>query len=148
MNKYQTIIFCISFFLFFLSGCNKSADSTDSVAKKNDLIATGECKPVENKCEILGAGIKLNLQFKAAPSYQRLLPVILTSTDKALESVSITMIIGGEEMPAVQMKALSDKKRWEEQLMTFAKITKDNIKIRLVVSFKSEIHSVEFPIQY
>jgi hypothetical protein len=148
MNKYQTIIFCISFFLFFLSGCNKSAGSTDNAVKKNSLVSTGECKPVENKCRILGAGIKLNLQFKAAPSYQRLLPVILTSTDNALESVSITMIIGGKEMPAVQMKALNDKKRWEEQLMTFAKITKDNIKIRLVVSSKSELHSAEFPVQY
>ncbi len=147
MTKHQTIIYSTVFFLLLLSGCNKSTESTDTVAKHNDLTTTGQCKPVENKCEILGAKIKLKLQFKATPSYQRLLPVTLESFDTPLESAFITMIIDGEEMPAVKMTN-SKGKSWEAQLMTFAKIKKDNIKIRLLISHNKELHSATFPIQY
>jgi len=147
MTKYRTIIYSTVFFLLFLSGCNKSDNSSDSMAGHNSLTVTEQCKPVENKCEIVGANIKLKLQFKAAPSYQRLLPVTLESFDFSLESAFITMIIDGKEMPAIEMKR-SDNKSWEAQLMTFASIKKDNIKIRLLVSANKELYSAEFPIQY
>ncbi len=147
MTKYRTIIYSTVFFLLFLSGCNKSDNSSDSMAGHNSLTVTEQCKPVENKCEIVGANIKLKLQFKATPSYQRLLPVTLEAFDASLESASITMIIDGEEMPATKMKN-NGENGWEAQLMTFAKIKKDNIKIRLLVSANKELYSAEFLIQY
>ena len=147
MTKYRTIIYSSAFFLLFLGGCNKPNDSIGSNAKHSELTVTQQCKPVENKCEISGANIKLKLQFKATPSYQRLLPVTLEAFDAPLESASITMIIDGEEISATKMKN-NGENGWEAQLMTFAKIKKDNIKIRLLVSTNKELYSAEFPIQY
>ena len=147
MTKHPSILYSAVFSLLFLSGCNKSTDSTNDATKHNKLTVTEQCKPVENKCEIFGEKIKLKLQFKAAPSYQRLLPVILESFDSTLESAFITMIIDGEETPAIEMKS-SNAKKWEAQLMTFAKIKKDNIKIRLLISYNKKLYSAEFPILY
>ncbi len=144
MTQFITTITYTTFFLLLLIGCDKPASSS---VTPNDLIVTDQCRPVDNKCELLGAGIKLHLQFKATPSYQRLLPVILGSFDTTLKSVSISMIIDGKEMPAIEMKDIGGR-QWEAQLMTFAKITKDNIKIRLSVSHHTKLLTAVFPVRY
>lgn len=122
--------------------------SNDDITKDKKLVVTNECKPLNNQCEILGIGLKLNLQFKAPPSYQRLLPITLESEKNSLDDVSMSLLINGEEMPPVKMKQLGDKKHWEAQLLPFATVNKNNLKIRLVVSYKAALHFAEFPIVY
>lgn len=145
MTKLKTIILlCITFVT--LSACfNTSDDFAD--AKK--LIVNQPCLPVEGNCEILlKDNIKLRLQFKATPSYQRLLPVTLESTDASLENISILLLIDGKEMPSENMKVSEDKKYWEAQLLPFATVTKDNLKVRLILTYKDSRYFAEFPVIY
>jgi len=145
MTKIKSIIL-LSITLVTLSACfNKSDGYTD--AKR--LIVSQPCLPVENNCEILlDDNIKLRLQFKTPPSYQRLLPVAIESTEATLEDISILLLIDGKEMPSEKMKVSEDKKVWEAQLLPFATVTKDNLKIRLTVSYKATRYFAEFPVIY
>ena len=141
LNKFLFIILTIS----LLSGCGKGSDDLTS---QNTLSVNGVCKPVINQCEIVGENIRIKLQFKATPSYQRLLPTVVETPNTLIQNISITMIIDGKEMPALEMKK-SAVNQWETALMTFAKVTKDNIKIRLVVSYNNKRKdSAVFPITY
>ena len=51
-------------------------------------------------------------------------------------------------MPSEKMKVSEDEKFWEAQLLPFAKVTKDNLKVRLTVSYKSILHFAEFTVLY
>jgi len=121
--------------------------SDDKITKDKKLIVTNDCKPLSDQCEILGIGLKLNLNFKFAPSYQRLLPISLTSEKNSLDDVSLYLLINEEKTPPVKMVSIGgDKKNWETNMMPFSKVTKENLKIRLVVSYKASLHFSEFPI--
>ena len=122
-------------------------NTADKVTKDKKLVITNDCKPLSDQCEILGIGLKLNLSFKFFPSYQRLLPISLTSEKNSLDDVSISLLINGEETLPVKMVSIGgDKKNWETNMMPFSKVTKENLKIRLVVSYKASLHFAEFPI--
>lgn len=140
------IIALLSITLLTLSAC---FSTNDDLADAKKLIVSQPCLPVENNCEILlNNNIKLHLQFKAPPSYQRLLPITLKTTEATLENISISLRIDGKEMPSEKMRAREDKKVWEAQLLPFATVTKDNIKVRLTVSYKGILHFAEFPALY
>lgn len=140
------IVALLSITLLALSACFNTDDGPIGAKK---LIVNQPCLPVENNCEILlDDNTKLRLQFKAPPSYQRLLPITLESTNASLESISISLLIDGKEMPSEKMRVSEDKKYWEVQLLPFATVTKDNLKIRLTVSYKATLHFAEFPILY
>lgn len=151
MNKHKTVALFMAPFLAlggWILADIYGTGSSDDITKDKRLVVTQECKPLENQCEILGIGLKLNLQFKAAPSYQRLLPITLTSEKNSLDDVSMSLLIDGEEMPPVKMKQVGDKQHWEAQLMPFATVNKHNLKIRLVVSYKAALHFAEIPVLY
>lgn len=148
MNKHTlTIILAIMsltlggyFFADFYKGNNTvDADKT--------LLVTGNCLPVDDHCEILGTDMEMRLKFQAPPSYQRLLPIELSSKT-SLDDVSISLIIAGEETKPMKMKNTEDKKHWTSNLMPFAIVNSENMKIRLAVSYKSITHVAEFPIKY
>lgn len=140
------IIILFSITLITLSAC---FNNNDDLADAKQLIVNQPCLPVENDCEILlNDNVKLRLQFKAPPSYQRLLPITLESSETMLENISIMLLIDGQKMPSEKMKASEDKKHWEAQLLPFATVTKDNLKIRLTISYKASRYFAEFPIVY
>ena len=123
-----------------------SGSSVD-ITKDRKLVVSGSCKPLKKKCEILGVGLKLDLQFETKPSYQRLLPITLYSEKNSLDDVSMSLLIDGEEMtPVKMMKVDGDKKKWTVKLMPFATISNDNLRIRLAVSYKAALHFVEIPV--
>lgn len=142
MNKY---IPAIVFILAALSACDNSGQAPKNAKALN---ITERCKPLENKCELLAQGLNLQLQFKVAPSYQRLLPITLESKEKGLEKATIVLIIGDKEMPPILMEKAADNKHWSAQLMPFAAVSKDNLKLRLTISSQSEIFYAEFPVHY
>lgn len=122
-------------------------NTNDKITKDKKLVVTNVCKPLNDQCEILGIGLKLNLNFKLAPSYQRLLPVSLTSEKNSLDDVSMSLLINEEETPPVKMVSMNgDKKKWKVQVMPFSTVTKNNLKIRLVVSYKASLYFAEFPV--
>ena len=139
----------LSIVLVALSAC---FDKSDDFANAKKLIISQPCRPLENSCEILLAksdgNIKLHLQFKAPPSYQRLLPITLESSEATFENISIQMLIGGKKMPSEKMKLSEDKKYWEAQLLPFATVTNNNLSFRLIVTYKSELYFAEFPVSY
>jgi hypothetical protein len=131
-----------------LSAC---FNTDDEMAGAKKLVVTQPCLPVDNNCEILLESldnVKLRLQFKAPPSYQRLLPVTLESTEASLENILITLLIDGDKMPAEEMKISGDKQYWEAQILPFATVTKDNLKVRLTISYKASRYFAEFPVSY
>jgi len=143
MNKIKIIIL-LSITLVTLNACFNKDDGLTNAKK---LMVSQPCLPVENNCEILlDDNVKLRLQFKAPPSYQRLLPVTLESNNATLENISILLLVDGKKMPAENMKMSEDKKYWEAQLLPFATVTKDNLKVRLTMSYKGSLYSAEFPI--
>jgi len=145
MNKIKIFtLFTIT--LIVLSACfNKNNDFADA----NKLIVNQPCMPVKNNCEILlDKNIKLHLKFMASPSYQRLLPVSLESRDAVMNNITITMIIDGKEMPSEKMLLSENKKIWEAQLLPFAAVTKDNVKLRLEVTYNNKLYVAEFPVTY
>jgi hypothetical protein len=144
MTAYQIIVISITT-VFLLVGCE---NPSNNAIKGKQLAVTTPCKPIENNCKIIGEGLKLNLQFKAPPSYQRLLPITVESMGDSLDELSISMIIDGKEMPAVKMDNMGDKKLWSAQLMTFAIVTKDNLSIRITMTHNAEIYFAEIPISY
>ena len=129
---------------YFLADMYKENDNED---KDKKLVVTDSCLPVEDRCEVLGIGMEMNLKFNAPPSYQRLLPIELTSKT-SLDDVAMSLIIAGEESKPVKMKDTGDKQHWTVDLMPFATVSPDNMKIRLAVSYKAAIHLAEFPIKY
>ena len=147
MNKHLALIIFIA---LAQMGCDKP---TDKPSNAKPLTVINSCKPLENKCEITGTGVSLKIAFKAEPSYQRLLPIVLESTN-ALEAVSMTLVIADKEMPAEKMKNIGgngeggDKKHWEVQQMPFAEVSKTNLKLRLTVLSNGETYFVELPIVY
>jgi hypothetical protein len=149
MTKHQTVAIFMAPLLalggYILAGIYTDSDD---ISKDKKLVLTGTCKPVQDQCEVLGIGLKLNLNFDAAPSYQRLLPITLTSEKNSLDDVSMSLMIDGKEMPPVKMIQGGDKKLWRANLMPFATVTKDNLTVRLAVSYKSALHFAEFPINY
>lgn len=151
MTKKPKISLLLSAFLIFcayiLNGCFNNNSSGNSVSGKQ-LVVTHQCKPLENQCEILGEGVKLYLQFKTQPSYQRLFPIALESKNNPLDSASMMLVIGGKEMPPVELKSSADKKYWRASLMPFAEVTKDNLVIHLSVSYETELYTAKFPIAY
>ena len=119
----------------------------NSITQDKKLVVTDRCKPLNNQCEILGIGLKLNLVFKAFPSYQRPLPIMLISEKNTLDDVSMSLLINNEEMSPTKMTPIKgDNKKWEVQLMPFSKIENNKLKMRLVVSYKAALHFVEFPV--
>lgn len=145
MTKIKIFIL-LSIALLTLSAC---FDTDDGLADAKKLIISRPCLPLENSCQILlDDNVKLQLQFKASPSYQRLLPVTLESNDTTLEDISILLLIDGKKMPAETMKMSEDKKHWEAQILPFATVTKDNLKIRLTLTYKGSLYSAEFPVKY
>ena len=149
MNKYKliTIFIILAIAGYFLSA-SFSSNFTKTSAIGEKLVVANVCKPLENKCEVSGKDLKLNIQFKARASYQRLLPITLNSSINSLDEVSMSLVIGDQEMPLEAMKSVGDKKHWEVQLMPFAEVTKDNLKIRLTVSSKEKLYFAEIPISY
>ncbi len=119
----------------------------DDLTKDKKLVVTGECWPLKNKCEVLGIGMEMHIQFKAPPSYQRLLPIELIS-QTSLDDVAMSLIIDGKEMPPVKMSKNKDKKHWEADLLPFGNVTKNNLQIRLAVSYKAALHFAEFPVNF
>ncbi len=151
MSKHKTVAIFMAPFLVlggWILADIYSNNSNNDLTKDKKLIVTNNCKPLENKCEILGIGLKLNLSFKAPPSYQRLLPITLVSEQNSLDDVSMSLLIGGKEMPPMKMKQIGDKKNWQADLMPFATVNKDNLKIRLAVSYKAALHFAEFPVKF
>lgn len=149
MSKYKLIIGIIIFVIggYFLS-TNIIGHSTTKLVSGKKLVVTDVCKPLENKCEILGEDLKLNIQFKAAASYQRLLPITLNSTLNPLDEAFMSLVIGEKEMPQEAMINVRDNKHWVVQLMPFAEVTKENLKIRLTVLSKGERYFSEVLISY
>jgi hypothetical protein len=143
------IITLLSIVLVMLSACFNEGNSFSNAKK---LTLNKPCLAVENKCEILlindNDNIKIHLYFKAPPSYQRLLPITLESSNTKLNNISISMIIDDKEMPPEKMKLSENKTLWEAQLLPFATVTKDNLKLRLIVSYKSELYFAEFAVLY
>ena len=129
---------------YFLADMYKE-DVNEDLDKK--LVITGSCLPVDDRCEILGIGMVMHLKFQAPPSYQRLLPIELHS-NTSLDDVAMSLIIAGEESKPVKMKDTGDKQRWTVDLMPFATVSPDNMKMRLAVSYKAALHLAEFPIKY
>jgi hypothetical protein len=144
MTIYRIIVISIAT-AFLLSGCEKPSNN---VVNGKQLVVTTPCKPIENNCRIEGEGLKLKLQFKAPPSYQRLLPITVESIDNSLDELLISMIIDGKEMPAVKMDDMGDKKMWGAQLMTFAIVTKDNLNIKINLTHNAKAYFAEIPISY
>ena len=129
---------------YFLADMYKE-DVNEDLDKK--LVVTDSCLPIDDRCEILGIGMEMHLKFQAPPSYQRLLPIELHSKT-SLDDVAMSLIIAGEESKPIKMKDTGDKQRWTVDLMPFATVSPDNMKIRLAVSYKAAIHLAEFPIKY
>lgn len=149
MNKHKVVaIFMVPFLA--LGGwilADIYGSSNDKIIKDKKLVVTNVCKPLSDQCEILGIGLKLSLNFKIAPSYQRLLPISLTSEKNSLDDVSMSLLINEKETSPVKLLSMSDdRKRWETQIMPFSIIKKDNLRIRLVVSYKASLHFAEFPV--
>jgi len=149
MNKYKILTILIVS-LLAIGGyifTNIYSDSGNTISKEKKLVVTGACKPIENQCEILGNEIKMTLSFKAPPSYQRLLPITLSS-ETSLDDVSLSLIINDDEMAPIKMKNTGDKKTWMANVMPNATVSNKNLKIRLTVSYKATLHSAKFPIEY
>jgi len=149
MSKYKLIIVIIILAIagYFLSA-NLNDHSTKKLTTGEKLVVTDTCKPLENKCEILGVDLKLNIQFKAQASYQRLLEITLNSSVNPLDEVSISLLIDGQEMPMEAMKSVGDKQHWEAQLMPFADVTKDNLQVRLRVLFNRKFYYSKVAVEY
>ena len=140
------IITLLSLVLVTLSAC---LGKNDDFAGAKKLVVSQPCLPIENNCEIfLEDNIKLSLKFKAPPSYQRLLPITLETNDTKLDNITISMLIDGKKMPSETMKPSENKKVWEAQLLPFATVTKDNLKLRLKITVKSKTYAAEFPVIY
>ena len=150
MNKYKLLSFSAILFLivggFILASAYKQPSS--DIAKNKSLVVTGQCDPIHQKCEILGdSDIRLNLQFKAPPSYQRLLPVILNS-ETSLTLVTISLIINGEKMPPQAMQQVADDKHWATNIMPNTSVSNNSLKVQLQVLSDAALYSAEFPIMY
>ena len=147
-NRHTTIAIVIAPFLAlggYILADIYSTDEIESADKK--LVVTDECRPVDNQCEILGIGMEMHLNFNAAPVDQRLLSIELNSKT-SLDDVAMSLIIAGIEVAPMKMKNTGDKKRWILDIMPIGMITKNNLKIRLAVSYKASLHLAEFPITY
>ena len=147
-NKHTTIAIVIAPFLAlggYILADIYSTDEIENADKK--LLVTGDCRPVENQCEILGIGMEMHLKFNTTPADQRLLPVELNSKT-SLDDVAMSLIIAGKEVAPMKMKNTGDKKLWITEIMPIGTITKENLKVRLAVSYKASLHLAEFPITY
>jgi hypothetical protein len=148
MNKHKTITILIVPFLalggYILADIysNKKIDKSDK-----RLFVTGECKPVEDSCEILGIGMEMHLKFNSTPRYQELLSIELNSKT-SLDDVAMSLIVAGNELAPVKMKNTGNKKNWIIKITPADAVTKDDLKVRLAVSYKASLHFVEFPIKY
>ncbi len=129
---------------YFLADMYSEGDKKELDKK---LVVTGDCLPVEDRCEILGVGMEMHLKFQSPPSYQRLLAIELLSKT-SLDDAAMSLIVAGEESPAVKMIDSGDKKHWTISLMPTGTVSPGNMKVRLAVSYKAALHLAEFPIKY
>ncbi len=87
------------------------------------------------------------LKFKTTPSDQGLLPIELIS-ETSLDDVTILLIVAVEEAAPMKMKDSGDKKYWVLEFIPIGTVTKDNLRVRLAVSYKALLCSAEFSVIY
>ena len=147
MNRHTKIAIVIAPFLaiggYILADFYHAYESkpTDKV-----LIATGDCKPLQNQCEIQGIGLKFTVQFNAEPAPYTQLPITLVSATD-LNDVVISLLTSGVEAPPTKMSQLNDAKNWQTELLLDNILDFDDVSMRIAVSYKGELHLAEIPIK-
>ena len=148
MNKHKVIAIMMAPFLalggYILADIYMGNDF-DKADKR--LVVTNECKPVSGQCEILGVGMAMRLSFKNTPQNMDDISVEIHSKT-SLDDIAMSLIVGEEESQPVKMQASNDKKHWMANIKPSTSVGKNNLKVRLAVSYKAVLHFSEFPVSY
>ncbi|PWQ99776.1 hypothetical protein [Leucothrix pacifica] len=107
-------------------------------AKYYKLVPKGECKPVQDACEVEGRGLTLHIRFNEAPESGKPLPVTVTSATR-LDDVALSIVSNGNESQAVGAGHDEYRKLWNT-LPIMPQLDAGNTILRLAISEDGHMH--------
>ena len=120
------------------------------MTKKEDaeyfqLVPKGDCKPLQNACEIEGIGLTLNVKFNSKPESNQPLPVTVTSKDR-LDDVGLSVVSANEESTPVGANHNDLRTVWNTSPQLKTIDSDQPLLLRLVISEKGKMHFAEVPV--
>ena len=109
------------------------------------LVPKGECRPVENACEVEGIGLTLYIKFDKTPQSNQLLPVTVTSKDR-LDDVGLSISSANEESTPVGANHNDLKTVWNTSTQLKPIDNIQPLTLRLVISEDGKMHFAEVPV--
>ena len=121
----------------------KNKQDPSSMYRK--LVPKGDCKPVQNACEIEGIGLTLHVNFETQPVPGQAIPVTVTSETR-LDDVALSLLSNDLESAAVSAVRDEARRIWKTLPTLPEASDAKNVVMRLAVSNKGKLNFVEVPL--
>lgn len=109
------------------------------------LVAKGDCKPMQNACEIEGIGLTLYVNFDSPPVAGQAIAVTVTSETR-LDDVALSLLSNDLESAAVSAVRDDERRIWKTRPTFPDAGDAQNASMRLAVSNKGKLNFIEVPI--
>lgn len=113
-------------------------------AKFYKIVPKGDCKPVQNACEVEGRGLTFHIQFNETPKSGQPLPITVTSATR-VDDVALSIVSNGKESQAVGAGHDEYRKIWNT-LPVMPELNSGNTVLRLAISEDGRMHLGEIPL--
>lgn len=121
----------------------KSKEEPSSMYRK--LVPKGDCKPLQDACEIEGIGLTLHVSFDTPPVAGQPVPVTVTSATR-LDDVALSLLSNDLESAAVSAVRDEQRRIWKTLPTLPDAGDVQHVVMRLAVSNKGKLNFVEVPI--